>query len=200
MIPKHLRCLYLHGFRSGPSSVKAQQTLDFFAHYDVAQHLHFPQLPPEPRQAVESAQFLYEQMIDEVGQENCLVIGSSLGGYYATYLVEHFGGKSALINPAVRPYELLKDYLGENENMYNGEVFTVTEDYIQELKDIEVDQLSYPRHHLLLLKTHDETLDAMQAAHKYRHGPCFIEHGGDHSYDDYPKRLPSIINFAQAQA
>ena len=91
----------------------------------------------------------------------------------------------------------LKIILGENENMYNGEKFIVTEEYIQELKDIEVSELQYPRHHLLLLKTHDETLDAMQAAQKYRNGPCFIEYGGDHSYDDYPKRLPSIINFAK---
>lgn len=196
MIPKTLRCLYLHGFRSGPSSVKAQQTLDYFAQYDMAQNIHIPQLPPEPSRAIDDAQFLYEQMIDEVGEESCLVIGSSLGGYYASYLVERFGGRAALINPAVRPYDLLQDYLGENENLYNGEKFIVTQSYIKELKDIEVMPLHYPKHHLLLVKTHDETLDAMDAVKKYQASPCIIEYGGNHSYEDYAKRLPSILNFA----
>lgn len=196
MIPDSLRCLYLHGFRSGPGSVKAQQTLNYFAQFDVAQNLHIPQLPPEPARAMDDAQFLYEQMLDEVGPANCLVIGSSLGGYYASYLIERFGGRAALINPAVRPYELLQDYLGENENLYNGEKFVVTESYIKELKDIEVMPLHYPKRHLLLVKTHDETLDAMEAVKKYQASPSIIEYGGNHSYEDYPKRLPSIFNFA----
>lgn len=197
MIPKQLRCLYLHGFRSGPSSVKAQQTVSYFANEDCAQNVHIPQLSAEPSQAIDEAQFLYEQLIDEVGLENVIIIGSSLGGYYASYLVEHFGGRAALINPAIKPYELLQDYLGENENMYNGETFIVTEAYIDELKAIDV-PIKTPGHHLLLVKMKDETLDSTLAITKYRNGPCFIEHGGDHSYSDYPKRLPSIINFALA--
>ena len=196
MIPETLRCLYLHGFKSGPSSVKAQQTMDFFAQHDRAQNLHIPQLPAEPAKAIDDAQFLYEQLIDEVGVDNCLVIGSSLGGYYASYLVERLGGRAALINPAVRPYELLQDYLGENENLYNGEKFIVTPSYLTELLDIEVMPLKQPKHHFLLVKTHDETLDAMAAVKKYQASPSIIEYGGNHSYDDYPKRLPSIINFA----
>jgi predicted esterase YcpF (UPF0227 family) len=197
MIPKQLRCLYLHGFRSGPASVKAQQTIAYFAQDDCAQNVHAPQLSAEPRVAIDEAQFLYEQLIDEVGIENVIIIGSSLGGYFASYLVEHFGGRAALINPAIRPYELLKDYLGENENMYNGEKFIVTEAYIGELKAIDV-PIKCPEHHLLLVKMKDETLDSSMAIDKYRNGPCFIEHDGDHSYNDYPKRLPSIINFALA--
>ncbi|WP_283789033.1 YqiA/YcfP family alpha/beta fold hydrolase [Bermanella sp. WJH001] len=196
MIPETLRCLYLHGFKSGPSSVKAQQTLHLFAEFDVAQNLHIPQLSPEPARAIDEAQFLYEQLIDEVGVDNCLIIGSSLGGYYASYLVERFGGRAALINPAVRPYELLQDYLGENENLYNGEKFIVTPSYLTELLEIEVMPLKQPKHHFLLVKTHDETLDAMAAVKKYQASPSIIEYGGNHSYDDYPKRLPSIINFA----
>lgn len=196
MVLDQLRCLYLHGFRSGPSSVKAQQTLSFFAQHDVAQHLHIPQLPPEPKLAIEKAQFIYEQMIDEVGPEHCLVIGSSLGGYYASYLAEHFGGRAALINPAVRPYELLTDYLGENQNMYDDTTFVVTNEYLSELKALDVAPLRFPKHHLLLVKTQDETLDATQAIMKYQKGPCVIDAGGNHSYDDYELRLPTIMNFA----
>jgi predicted esterase YcpF (UPF0227 family) len=194
MIPKQLRCLYLHGFKSGPSSVKAQQAVGFFAAADKAQNIHVPQLSAEPSKAIDEAQFLYEQLIDEVGIEHVLVIGSSLGGYYASYLVEHFGGRAVVINPAVRPYDLLESYLGENENLYNGEKFTVTKDSINQLKAIDV-VLNRPKHHLLLVKMQDETLDSSLAVTKYRHGPCFIEHGGDHSYHDFAKRLPCIINF-----
>lgn len=195
MIPAQLRCLYLHGFRSGPSSVKAQQTLSLFAEHDVAQNLHIPQLPAQPQIAIDEAQFLYEQLIDEVGVDNCLIIGSSLGGFYASYLVEHFGGKAALINPAVKPFELLHEYLGENENMYNGEKFIVTEDYLDELKAIDV-SIKKPESHFVMVKTHDETLDYKQAVAKYRASPMVIEYGGDHSYDDYQNRLPAILNFA----
>jgi len=195
MIPDTLRCLYLHGFRSGPSSTKAQQTLSWFAENDVAQNIHIPQLEADPTDAINQAQFLYEQLIDEVGVENCLVIGSSLGGYYASYLIERFGGRAVLINPAVRPYELLQDYLGEMENFYNGETFTVTEDYLDALKAIDSATLSYPERHLLLVQTHDETLDAMEAVAKYINSPSIIEYGGDHSYVNYPKRLSSILNF-----
>ncbi len=198
MIPDQLRCLYLHGFKSSPDSHKAQLTQAFFAQHDVAQNLHIPQLPPEPQKAMDAAQFLYEQLIDEVGVENVLVIGSSLGGFYASFLVEHFGGRAALINPAVKPYESLKEYLGENKNYHNDETFMVTEDYIGELAALDVVQFSEPQHHLLLLKTQDETLDYRQAAAKYCNGPCFIEFGGDHSYPEFSKRLPSIINFAAA--
>lgn len=198
MMDPSLRCLYLHGFRSGPSSIKAQQALSYFAQYDVAQNLHIPQLSAQPQSAIDEAQFLYEQLIDEVGADNCLVIGSSLGGYYASYLIEHFGGKAALINPAIKPYELLHEYLGENENMYNGEKFIVTEDYLDELKAIEVPELQFPERHFVLLKTHDETLDYRLAVTKYANSPKVIEYGGDHSYDDFEQRLPGIMNFAKA--
>ncbi len=177
--------------------MKAMLTMDYFAEFDVAQNLHIPQLSPEPEKAIDEAQFLYEQLIDEVGVANVLVIGSSLGGYYASYLVEHFGGRAVLVNPAVKPYESLKDYLGENKNYHNDETFTVTEDYIDQLKAFEVSPFKNPQHHLLLLQTGDESLDYRQAAHKYRFGPCFIEFGGDHGYQNYRQRLPSIMNFAQ---
>lgn len=196
MIPDTLRCLYLHGFRSGPSSTKAQQTLSWFAQHDVAQNIHIPQLAADPSEAMDQAQFLYEQMIEEVGTENCLIIGSSLGGYYASYLVERFGGRAVLINPTVRPYELLQDYLGELENFYNGEKFTVTQAYLGALKAMDTPLLHQPKHHFLLVQTHDETLDAMEAVRKYRNSPSIIEYGGDHSYVGYPKRLSSILNFA----
>ena len=164
----------------------------------MSQNLHIPQLPPQPAQAIDETQFLYEQLIDEVGIENVLVIGSSLGGYYATYLAEHFGGKSVLINPAVKPYELLLKYLGENKNYHNDDTFMVTQEYIDELKSFEIASLRFPEHHFLLCQTHDESLDYRQATTKYRNSPSIIEYGGNHGFVNYPQRLPSIMNFARA--
>ncbi len=199
MALKQLRVLYLHGFKSGPNSLKAQQTVQYFAQLDLAQNLHIPQLPPEPSLAIAQAMFLYEQLIDEVGVANVLVIGSSLGGYYASYLIERFGGRAVLINPSVKPYELLVDYLGENENYHTGEKFVVSQDYMADLKAIEVAHLKQPKQHLLLVQMDDETLDAKQAVEKYRQGPSIIEFGGNHSYVNFPTRLNSIMNFALAR-
>ena len=200
MVLKQLRILYLHGFKSSPSSLKAQQTMQYFAQLDLAQNLHIPHLPPEPSLAIEQAMFLYEQLIDEVGIANVFIIGSSLGGYYASYLIERFGGRGALINPAVKPYELLVNYLGENENYHTGEKFVVTKAYMADLKAIEVKHLKQPKQHLLLVQMSDETLDAHEATAKYRNGPSIIECGGNHSYVDFPKRLNTIMNFALADS
>lgn len=199
MIPTHLRCLYLHGFKSGPASTKAQQTQAFFDAHGAGQQIQIPQLPHEPSSACELAEQHYRALVDEVGNENCLLIGSSLGGYYATYLQEKLGGRAALINPAVKPYELLTDYLGENTNYYSDEVFVVTEDYLAELKAIEVVNISQPQRLLLLTQTHDETLDAQQGIQKYLKSPAIIEYGGDHSYQNYEQRIPTILHFAQSK-
>lgn len=199
MISDQLRCLYLHGFKSSPESAKARVTMAFFAQHDLAHNLHIPCLPAAPQQAMDAAMFLYEQLIDEVGPQNVLVIGSSLGGYYASYLVEKYGGKAVVINPSIKPYELLADFLGENQNYHTGETFLVTPAYLAELSALDTQVLNVPKQHLLLVQTHDETLDYRQAVAKYQHSPAIIEYGGDHSFQRYEQRLPGIINFAQTQ-
>jgi len=197
MIPSQLQCLYLHGFKSGPASAKAQQTLAYFQAHGAGEQIHIPQLPHEPEQACALAADLYTKLIAKVGEENCLLIGSSLGGFYATYLQNRFGGFAALINPAVRPYELLHDYLGENTNYYSDETFMVTEDYLHQLKAMDVTTLRQPERFLLLTQTHDETLDYHQAVQKYLKSLCIIEYGGDHSYQNFEHRIPTILHFAQ---
>lgn len=197
MIPSQLQCLYLHGFKSGPASTKAQQMLAFFDAHNAAQQIHIPQLPHEPSEACVLAEKHYAALVEKAGAENCLLIGSSLGGYYATYLQEKYGGRAALINPAVKPYELLTDYLGENTNYYSDETFIVTEAYLEQLKAIEVVDISQPQSLLLLTQTHDETLDYRQGVEKYLESPSIIEYGGDHSYQNFEQRIPTILHFAQ---
>ena len=197
MISSQLFCLYLHGFKSGPASTKAQQMKAFFEAHGAAEQILIPQLPHEPAAAIALAQSMYKELIDLHGAKSVMVLGSSLGGYYATYLVQHFGGRGVLVNPAVRPYELLTDYLGENTNFYSNETFVVTEDYLQQLKGIEVEVISHPERLLLLTQTHDETLDYIQGTEKYLKSPSIIEYGGDHSYQKFEQRIPTILHFAQ---
>ena len=86
-------------------------------------------------------------------------MGSSLGGYYATYLSEFYQAPAVLINPAVRPYELWESRLGENRNYHSGEIHVVTREHIEELRQIDVPMLSKPKNFKVFLQTSDETLD-----------------------------------------
>jgi predicted esterase YcpF (UPF0227 family) len=124
-----------------------------------------------------------------------MLIGSSLGGYYATYLANHYGLRAALINPAVRPYLLLRDYLGEQRNYHTGAVHEVTEAQMQELLDIEVKELAAPENFLVMLQTGDETLDYREAATKYAESRLKIHEGGDHSYQGFDDELPQLFAF-----
>ena len=198
MIPRELRCLYLHGFKSGPASLKAQQMLSVFRQQGAEPQITIPQLANEPAHAQAQMDSLYQGLIEEVGEQHVFLIGSSLGGFYATYLVEKWGGRAVLINPAIRPHELLGDYLGENTHYYSDETFMVTEDYLHQLKALYCETLTDPQRFLLLQQIHDETLDYREAVAKYSASPAIIEYGGDHSYQQFEKRIPTILRFAQS--
>src|SRR5690606_28524994 len=95
------------------------------------------------------------------------VIGSSLGGYYATWLADQYGFPAALVNPAVRPYDLLADYLGENRNLYTDERYELTTEHMQELLALDVPRPRRPEQFFLMVQTGDQTLDYRQAATKF---------------------------------
>jgi hypothetical protein len=128
--------LYIHGFNSSPSSVKAQQTKHYLLTNFPAVTFFCPQLATSPSAAI-------EQLIAIIDKQNSIevsrwrIIGSSLGGYFAGYLAEKYLCSAVLVNPAVKPYELLVDYLGQQVNPYTNEVYQVSTDHIQQLKTIE---------------------------------------------------------------
>lgn len=187
-------CLYLHGFLSSPQSGKAQQTLDYFRQHYSPEQLLIPQLPFAPADAAE----LMQESLRELQQKyaRVMVIGSSLGGYYATWLSQQYGIDAALINPAVRPFDLFEHYLGPNEHYYSGEVHELTEVHIEQLRALYCEYINDPERLLLLLQTADETLDYRLAAAYYRQCPGWLEAGGDHSFQCYPQRLPMIMQWA----
>lgn len=183
--------LYLHGFLSSPQSLKAKQALIYCQQQGI--EIDIPALTEGPAATIAALRERLEAGIARTG--GAVLIGSSLGGYYATYLANHYGLRAALINPAVRPYLLLRDYLGEQRNYHTGALHEVTEEQMQELLDIEVESLATPENFRVMLQTGDETLDYTEAASKYAQSSLNIHQGGDHSYQGFDNELPQLFAF-----
>lgn len=186
--------IYIHGFNSSPASLKARQTQVWLeAKSESLCHSFLcPSLSSEPDKAIGQLQLLIEKLDEPVG-----LIGSSMGGYYATWLGEKYGLKSVLINPAVRPYDFMMEYLGENTNYHTGERYILKQRHVDVARTLDVDSIKTPENIWVLLQTGDEVLDYRQANVKYARCKLTIEQGGDHSFQHYERHLPAIIDFLQ---
>ncbi|WP_158965840.1 YqiA/YcfP family alpha/beta fold hydrolase [Paraglaciecola sp. L3A3] len=183
--------IYLHGFLSSPQSNKATQTIEFVKSHYPQLILETPKLGNYPQQAVATI----EQIVKKYPNSQLRFIGSSLGGYLATYMCEKYAGKAVLINPAVRPYELLVDFLGQHVNPYTEEIFHLEQKHIAELKSLDIPISKTAENYWLLLQTGDETLDYRQAEEKYQGHKMTIEQGGDHSFQHFERFLADIFRF-----
>lgn len=191
MNTKPYTVIYLHGFLSSPKSVKARQTHTFFAeHYP---HIEFvvPSINHYPDQAVDQL----TELVRQYAHTKLRFIGSSMGGFFSTYLLHQFDGKAVLINPAVTPHTLLRDYLGEHENPYTRDKFTLESGHIDVLRRMFIESITKPGRFWVLLQTGDETLDYKLAEKKYQGGKLTIEQGGDHSFVGYERYLHDISHF-----
>lgn len=183
--------LYLHGFLSSPQSVKAQQTLRYCEQRGIADNVLIPQMRHGPSQTMVELRVIIEAQ----NFATLVLIGSSLGGYYATYLAEEYGLPAALINPAVRPFELWQQHLGQHRNYHTDEIHTVTKKHIEELRELDRSELQYPKNIMLLLQTGDEVLDYTQALEKFNSSLSIVRENGNHSYENYADDLPAIFDF-----
>ena len=195
-LSKNIGCLYLHGFLSSPDSLKAKQLQQYFNDRNCSWQISIPALPFEPEQAIAVAEQAYGELLQDPRIEQIVIIGSSLGGYYATYLAEKNNCKAALINPAVAPYDLFEDYLGPNKHYYSGETHILTMDHIDQLKVLDIVTIRQTGNLLLLLQTKDETLDYQLAANKYQGSASWLEAGGNHSFENFMSRIEMIWYFA----
>ena len=184
--------LYLHGFNSSPLSEKAKLTQQYVTEHFPEINFYCPQIISNPKAAI----IQLEQLIEQHSTPSCqwYFIGSSLGGYFATYLAEKYQRPAAVINPAVKPYHLLVDYLGEQTNPYTQEVYQVTTDFIVDLKSLEQETL-LKNNYLLMVQTGDEVLDYQQAINFYQNADIIKQQGGDHSFVGFEKMLPNITKF-----
>lgn len=156
--------------------------------------LLIPQLPCHPQPAKELLESIVEQHKNDytIG-----LVGSSLGGYFSTWLNHRYGLKAVLVNPAVKPYELLQDYLGEQVNPYTDERYTLDERHIDDLKQLDVEHLHCAEDFWLLQQTADEVLDYRQAVAKYAQCHQTVEQGGDHSFQAFERFPEPIIQFLE---
>ncbi len=185
--------LYIHGFNSSPLSLKAKQLAAYLAENRSDIEFVCPQIPGYPQQAWQLLAALLKQ---HEGKKIGLV-GSSLGGYLATRFSESYQLPAVVVNPAVKPFELLTDYLGQNENPYTGEKFILTTAHILELKQLEVMQITHPELLWGLVQKGDELLDYRQAALKYQEAKLTVEEGGDHSFVGFERFTAEIIEFLE---
>ncbi len=186
--------LYIHGLNSSPASHKANQLSRAMAHLGLAEHLRVPALHHHPRQAMVQLQTL----VSELGSP--LLVGSSLGGYYATYLAEQHGLKALLINPAVRPHLRFDGYLGPQKNYYSDETWELTQDHVDALAEFDVAPPTDTTRYQVWLQTADETLDYRDAERYYRACALRIQAGGDHGFQGFVERLPILFAFAGINA
>jgi len=182
--------LYMHGLNSSPLSRKASQLTAALERIGMAARLRAPALHHHPRQAI--AQL--ETAIAELGRP--VLVGSSLGGYYATHLAERHGLKALLINPAVTPHRRFDGYLGPQTNLYSGEVWELTQDHVAALGELEVAPPQDAERYQVWLQTGDETLDYRDALDFYRGCALRIQAGGDHGFQGFAERLPALLAFA----
>lgn len=183
--------IYLHGFLSSPASVKAQATQAYWQAHHPDITFVCPQLPYYP----EEAKRFLDELLQTYADARLGFVGSSLGGFLSTYLMEQCQAKAVLINPAAKPHEVLSDYLGEHQHPYTNEKFTLTAEHMQQFLSMYSKVPTTPENYWVLLQTDDETLDYREAETKYRGAKFTIEQGGDHAFQGYERFLPDIFRF-----
>lgn len=182
--------VFLHGFNSSPYSGKALQLGDFMHRLGRGHEYHCPALSNSPREAVAQVEALL------AGNNNPVtLVGSSLGGFYATYLAEKHGCKAVLVNPAVHAHALLRAALGPQTNWHTGAKWVLTEAHLAELAAMDLAQITRPARYLLMVQTGDEILNFQDAVSYYAGARHIIEQGGDHSFTGFERHLSTILDF-----
>ena len=183
--------IYIHGFNSSPASAKAQLLKARLEALGRGAEFAAPALPPSPAQAA--------QLLDALATRHpgAALVGSSLGGYYATWLAEKHRLKAVLLNPAVRPYELLSEFVGRQKRFHTGEQYEFTRQHVDELRSLEVDRIT-PSRYFLIVATGDEVLDYRRAVERYRGCRQIVIEGGDHGLRDFAEYVDTVIEFCGA--
>ena len=183
--------LYLHGFNSAPSSHKARTMEKFLAERGMDGLFNCPALPHRPQEAI----MLAESILSGHDPDEVTLVGSSLGGFYATWLAEKHACRAILIQPAVFPHVGLEQYLGMQKNLYTGAEYELTRAHLEGWSELWVEKVEAERY-LLLLETGDEVLDYREAVRKYEGARMVIREGGDHMLQSFPEHLPRMLAFA----
>ena len=188
--------LYLHGFRSSPDSFKARLVGERMAALGRAGELVCPQLPASPQEAMALALSL----VDGVPANALAIIGSSLGGYYATWLAEQLGCRAVLLNPAVNPLASLERHVGVTSAWHSGAPFEFKRAYIDELGALATAQITRPERYCLLAASGDEVLDYRAMVAHYAGARQHVIDGSDHGISDFAHYVDDVLAFCLPKA
>jgi len=180
--------IYIHGFNSSPASTKAHLLRAKLEALGRGAEFVAPALPPSPAQAA--------VLLDALAlrHRGATLVGSSLGGYYATWLAEKHDMRAVLLNPAVRPYELLAPLVGLQKRFHTGEEYVFTTEHVAELRALEVERIT-PSRYFLIVTTGDEVLDYQRAVERYRGCRQIVIEGSDHGMSDFAAYVDAVLEF-----
>ncbi len=182
--------IYLHGFNSSPSSTKASTLMRYMAERGLERFCACPALPHEPDEAIARVQ---AEIAAHEGPF-CFV-GSSLGGFYATWLAEHYDGRAVLLNPSTDPHLSLQPFLGPQQNLYTGERYELARRHLEQWQRLWLHDI-VPQRYLLIVETGDEVLDYHAAMQRYAGAAQLVIEGGNHALQSFPEHLERILRFA----
>ena len=180
--------LYIHGWNSYKDARKAvllKNEINPSKNFEVDSIT----LKSHPKEAIQQ---LSNYIEDHKVQRKVHLIGSSLGGYYATFLSEKYNLKAAMINPAVWAYKIFKNDMGANENLNTGEKYFIDDLWVQSLQDIFIESIT-GKNYLVLLQTGDQTLNYKFAKQYFEGSNIIIDEGGSHSFENLELKIPEIL-------
>jgi len=178
--------LYIHGFASCGNSNKTKLLRENF------DKVLCPDVPVDPDEAIAFLQKLV------VANDVSLIIGSSLGGYYASYLAEKFQIKTILLNPSTQPFLTLAPYIGINTFFCSGENFEWTKEHVDKLWSYAISKNSIKAPVLVLLQKGDEILDHTKAEAVYENYEVIVQEGGNHRFENLDEYLDKVKSFNNA--
>ena len=184
--------IYIHGFNSSPQSAKARQLKAKIDSLGRGDQYWCPALPDRPAQAMA----LLETEVLRHRPETVTLVGSSLGGFYSTYLVEKHGVRAVLVNPAIVPHEGLEIYLGPQKNLHSGEAYELTREHLNELRALYVPAPKRLDNYYVIVTTGDDVLDYRQAISTYAGARQLVIEGSDHGFAEFENYLGSVLEFA----
>ena len=185
--------LYLHGFRSSPKSFKARVVHKALADAGRSHELICPPLPASPKEAMALAMLLAERH----APDQLAIIGSSLGGFYATWLAERLGVPAVLLNPSVNPLKNLEHHVGVTTAWHSDEAFEFRREYIDELAALRVDRITRPERYFLIAATGDEVLDYRDMVAHYAGAKQHVIQGSDHAISEFPQYVDDVLAFCR---
>ena len=186
--------VYLHGFVSSPQSKKAVMLGDYLANCVTGVDYRVPELHHRPARAIEQV----EAACAGIPVDDLTLVGSSLGGFYATLAAERLGCRAALLNPAVRPHAHFHRYLGPQRNLYTGEEFVLGPEHIADLEARQPGRITRPERYWLFVETGDVVLDYREAVDFYKDALHTVVRGGDHALTSFPEHVPDLVEWAKS--